>query len=226
MMFPVDIHTHHAPLLPGSAIVNVSPDSFAPETGEWYSVGVHPWQVEAGNALGSLSVAVCRKLDELASLVNHPQVLAVGEAGLDKLAAAPLAVQAAAFRHQAALAMQMDKPLVIHLVRATDELLALRRELRPSNPWIIHGFRGKAALAQAYLRQGFYLSFGEKYQAEALRVVPDSHLLLETDESTIPVETLYERAAVLRATSPTALMETVRSTVADIFFKGKSCSFG
>ena len=44
------------------------------------------------------------------------------------------------------------------------ELLKLKQQIKPANPWIIHGFRGKAALAEECLRHGFYLSFGEKYQ--------------------------------------------------------------
>ena len=58
------------------------------------------------------------------------------------------------------LAEEVGKPLVIHLVKAVDELLKVKRDLRPSNPWIIHGFRGKAALAEEYLKHGFYLHSG------------------------------------------------------------------
>ena len=92
--------------------------------------------------------------------------LAVGEAGLDKLADAPMDLQVEVFRCQACLAEAVGKPLVLHLVKAVDELLKVKRDLRPSKPWIIHGFRGKAALAEEYLKHGFYLSFGEKYQEE------------------------------------------------------------
>ena len=61
-------------------------------------------------------------------------------------------------------------------------LYTSKRDLRPSNPWIIHGFRGKAALAEEYLKHGFYLSFGEKYQEAALCRVPADRLFIETDE--------------------------------------------
>ena len=56
-------------------------------------------------------------------------------------------------------------------MKAVEELLKLKQRLQPANPWIIHGFRGKPALAQDYVRHGFYLSFGEKYQEESLRAV-------------------------------------------------------
>ena len=94
-------------------------------------------------------------MNVLASLAGHPQVLAIGEAGLDKLADAPMAVQIKVFEYQARLSVELDKPLVIHLVKAMSELLKLKQQIKPANPWIIHGFRGKPALAEECLRHGF-----------------------------------------------------------------------
>lgn len=151
------------------------------------------------------------------NLLRHPQVLAVGEAGLDKLADTPLNVQMEIFRYQARLAEEINKPLIIHLVKAVDELLKLKSEIHPVNPWIIHGFRGKATLAEEYIRHGFYLSFGEKYQEEALRTVPPERLFLETDESTLPVDTLYERVAEVRRVSVEELLNTLRKNIDETF---------
>ena len=159
MKFPVDIHTHRLPPVPGMAIANRYPDTFAPEEGAWYSVGIHPWHISA-----TVTPVVRNEMNVLASLAGHPQVLAIGEAGLDKLADAPMVVQIKVFEYQARLSVELDKPLVIHLVKAMSELLKLKQQIKPANPWIIHGFRGKAALAEECLRHGFYLSFGEKYQ--------------------------------------------------------------
>lgn len=209
---PLDIHTHQLPQLPGRAIVNGYPsEEFVPQAGGWYSVGVHPWHVSS--PIGE------EEMWRLSALVRHPQVLAVGEAGLDKLATAPMEVQAEVFRRQARLAEEMGKPLVIHLVKATDELLRVKREVRPSQPWIIHGFRGKAAMADELLRHGFYLSFGERYQPDALLRVPQERLFVETDESAVPLEELYARAARVRGVSVEELEETVRSNVRSVFFK-------
>ena len=167
MKFPVDIHTHRLPPVPGMAIANRYPDTFAPEEGAWYSVGIHPWHISA-----TVTPVVRNEMNVLASLAGHPQVLAIGEAGLDKLADAPMVVQIKVFEYQARLSVELDKPLVIHLVKAMSELLKLKQQIKPANPWIIHGFRGKATLAEECLRHWFYLSFGEKYQEEALRITP------------------------------------------------------
>lgn len=215
MNIPIDIHTHHLPVEPGMAIENCYPETFAPQEGCWYSVGIHPWHlIPSGNQ---------EKQDDrigiLAGLASHPQVLAIGEAGLDKLADAPMTMQIEFFEYQARLAMEVDKPLVIHLVKAVDELLKLKQTLRPANPWIIHGFRGKAAMAREYLRHGFYLSFGEKYQEEALRLIPAEQLFIESDESVIPIAGLYERAASLRGVSRDELLESVQQNIRKVFFK-------
>ena len=104
-------------------------------------------------------------------------------------------------------------------MKAVDELLKLKRRLHPAVPWIIHGFRGKAALAEEYLRHGFHLSFGEHYQEAALRMVSPERLFLETDEATTPISLLYERAAEVRGVSSEKLEETIRRNVSEIFFK-------
>ena len=213
MIIPVDIHTHRRPQVPGTAIVNCFPESFVPQTEGWYSVGIHPWYIVSFAA--SLNDSKAR----FEELLDHPQVLAVGEAGLDKLAEAPLTLQIEVFEYQARLAEEADKPLIIHLVKAVDELLKLKQKIRPVKPWIIHGFRGKAALAEEYLRHGFYLSFGEKYQEEALCIMPSERLFIETDESTVSVDTLYARAAILRKTPLEELRRTIRKNVSEIFFR-------
>ena len=96
MKFPVDIHTHRLPPVPGTAIANRYPDTFVPEEGAWYSVGIHPWHIPA-----TVTPVVRNEMNVLASLAGHPQVLAIGEAGLDKLADAPMA----AFSTSAAIAV-------------------------------------------------------------------------------------------------------------------------
>lgn len=226
MTIPVDIHTHRQLQVPGEAIVNCFPETFVPQPGGWYSVGIHPWHIASSTvfqvpAVGSSAVdfTLSDGAVHFEEWLRHPQVLAAGEAGLDKLVETPLPLQIKIFEFQARLAEEIDKPLVIHLVKAVDELLQLKQRLHPMKPWIIHGFRGKAALAEEYLRHGFYLSFGERYQEEALRIVPPERLFIETDESAMPVGRLYERAAEVREIPLEELRETIRRNVDEIFFR-------
>lgn len=210
--YPIDIHTHRLVPVPGESIVSCLPDAFFPQEGGWYSVGIHPWQ------LGSYDWTDTAFRAHFESLVRHPQVLAVGEAGLDKLISVSLDSQTDALRYQADVAEAIDKPLILHLVKATTELLVLKRELNPRVPWIVHGFRGKAQLALDLVRHGLYLSFGARYQEEALRQMPADRLFLETDEIDSAISDLYERAALIRGVTCDELMETVSRNVRSVFF--------
>lgn len=192
LSIPLDCHTHRLPAVAGQALVSIRPTEFCPQAGHYYSVGVHPWYPQDGES-------------NWREMLRHPQVRAVGEAGLDKRCNTPWQKQLALFREQIEVSEMLGKPLIIHLVGATDELLALRRTLQPRQAWVIHGFRGKAPLAESYLRHGLYLSFGSRFQPEALLAVPLDRLLLETDESTEPIGEIYDRVARLRGISAATL---------------------
>lgn len=208
-----DIHTHHLPVVPGAAIVNVMPGNFLPFPGHWYSIGFHPWY--ADEDLLECDNALRRDFEQQ---ICHPQVLAVGEAGIDKLARTPLSVQIDLFRFQVSVAETVCKPLIIHAVKVQAELIRLKRELKPRMPWVIHGFRGKAQLARELVRHGLYLSFGVRYQEEAMRQLPADRLFLETDESDVSIADLYRRAALVRGVACSELEETVSLNVQSVFF--------
>lgn len=184
-MLYYDIHTHQRPEWTEEteeqrAVVNriVGDEPFETlrrslnDGAAWHSAGIHPWYI----------YNVKEQLRTLRRLLEEPTVVAVGEAGLDRLAAASMPLQQEVFRAQARLAEEFRKPLIIHCVKAWQELLANKQQLRPSMPWIVHGFRGNSLLAAQLVDKGFYLSFGEKFFVPALQVAWPSHLLAETDE--------------------------------------------
>lgn len=160
------------------------------------SAGIHPWFIEQeGEA----------QLAQLKDAARAPEVKLIGEAGLDKRMATPLSVQLRLFREQALLAETLHKPLLIHCVKAWQEMLALHKELRPSCAWIVHGFRGKGALAEQLVKHGFYLSFGEHFQREALQAAWPDRLLVESDESPLPLSEIYGQIASALQVTPTRL---------------------
>lgn len=190
----LDIHTHHLPPRPDTALYSCcmkDRDTPGFARAAWISVGIHPWYLSAGDLPG--------QLEWLESVLSSDRrVLAVGESGMDKLCGTPFDVQLRAFDASAVLAEKYGFPLIIHAVRSFNELVARKKSLRPSVPWIIHGFRGKKELARELLRQGFYLSFGEKFNREAAGAVPAERLLVETDESFSDVSSIRDRMADLR----------------------------
>ena len=81
-------------------------------------------------------------------------------------------------------------------------------------PWIIHGFRGKEILAEQLLRAGFYLSIGERFNPDAVRAIPDSRLLLETDTSSYSISQIITTIANVRNQTPEELIQVVSQNAA------------
>jgi len=207
-----DIHTHRVPLHSGRAVVSFpAGEETCLSAATYASVGIHPWHLSESE--------VERRLAALKTLATHENVVAIGEVGLDKLAEAPLALQMCVFREEIALAEHLCLPLVIHCVRAFNELLQLKKELHPGQPWVIHGFRGKAELADMCIRHGCYLSFGAKFQEAALRAVPLDRLFVETDEAQEPVAEIYRRIAEVRGISVEHLADAVNKNARKVFFR-------
>ncbi|MFV0586202.1 TatD family hydrolase [Bacteroides reticulotermitis] len=196
---------------------NPGDDVFKPLQGVYYSAGIHPWDLTECNAKKQLVV--------LQELLGQSCFVAIGEAGMDKLANAPMRLQIYAFEAQVRLSEQYRLPLIIHCVKAVDELLAVRKKYNPIQPWIWHSFRGKPEQAKQLLDKGFYLSFREVYSAEAMRMVPDNRLFLETDDTGLAIEAVLRKAADVREVSLSALRRVISENVQAVFLSGKSCFF-
>lgn len=143
------------------------------------AVGIHPHQAEQFSE---------EALKQLRKLCAEPEVVAVGEIGLDYFKEyAPRASQQRAFRAQLELARELNKPVVIHLRDAANDLLQILAE-HAGVRGVVHSFTGEWALAQKLLELGFYLSVNgivtfQKSQAlrDAVAQIPLEKLLVETD---------------------------------------------
>jgi TatD DNase family protein len=121
---------------------------------------------------------------------------------LDKLKGAPLADQINIFEQQIALAKQLNKPMIIHCVKAFAELIEIKKRLKVKIPMIIHGFNKKEALGKQLIDNGFFLSFGSALlqagAGAASLIQSDLPFFLETDEAPISIVEIYETAANLK----------------------------
>ena len=205
----LDIHTHHLKENVSQYIYSCIPSAFYPQKGGYYSVGIHPWYINSETR---------NEYEYLKKIGSHPQIIAIGEAGLDKTISIDLSFQQEIFKLQIELSETLGKPLIIHSVKTSNEIIQLKKELRPKSPWIIHGFRGKKELAEQYTAQDIYLSFGEKYQKDALNSIPLDHLLLETDESDKEILRIYESVANSRSLPTEQLVAQIQQTISQLFF--------
>jgi len=190
----INIHTHHPAEDGGIAIVNTAPENAAAATG-FISSGIHPWSI------GSDSEEALELLRKAAGL-NH--VLAIGECGLDKLRKTPMEVQERIFIEQIRIAEAVSKPLIIHCVKAFEQLLRINKSEKITVPFIIHGYNNNDQIAAQLQRHGMYLSFGKALLAEgsnAQHVLKDTAaelFFLETDDAAVPINSIFEKAAELR----------------------------
>ena len=127
-------------------------------------------------------------------------LIAIGEAGFDKLRGPAMSTQAKVFEAQVIISEEIKKPLYIHCVRAWDELLPAHKKFRPKMPWLIHGFRGNIELAGQLLSKGMYLSFWFDFvirpeSSKLLRNLPEDRIFLETDGAEIDIRLIYMKVA-------------------------------
>ncbi len=188
----INVHTHHTQPVEGIiSIGNLYKNFDAIEKGSLYSVGLHPWFITAASWEQQFET-----VKEKCRLQN---VVAVGEAGLDKVCATDFVLQQRVFAAHIQLANELQKPLIVHCVRAHAEAMQLLKQQQVNVPVLFHGFTKSKELALQLLAQGYYLSFGHGLQKENLRSVlaalPMEQVLLETDNSTASIEEIYILAA-------------------------------
>ena len=181
----LDCHTHSTGHETG-AIHSVCSDAWeglaATDDAGLRSIGLHPWHLPSVDCIAKYTSGMERLC------ATYPQIVAIGECGLDKTHSdTPLSAQLLWLESQVLLACRLRYPMILHCVRAWDEMIALRKRMLESfesiPPMVLHGFRARASVAQMMLRAGFTLSFGVRHHEESVRLAYERHaLLVETDE--------------------------------------------
>lgn len=208
----IDIHSHHKEIVDGIRIVNLifNSESIISQLPQYYSTGIHPWYIEEDYNL---------QLKKLSNFIAKHPPIAIGECGLDKLKGAELSVQEIVFRKQIEFSEQFQLPLIIHCVKTFDRLIELKKEFNPLMPWIIHGFNKKKELAKQLIQEGFYLSINQitPNTQNALLVIPNEKLFLESDEQTSSIVELYKRVALLKNVTRVDLENSIQNNFKNVF---------
>jgi TatD DNase family protein len=157
-----------------------------------YSMGIHPWFLNETNQ--NILMEFVR------NNAQNDSIIAIGEAGFDKLKGPAVDLQRQIFEQQAALSEDLGKPLFIHCVKAWDELVASHKRIKPEMPWLVHGFRGKKELAMQLISRNMYISFWFDFvirpeAAELIRSLPADRIFLETDGSGADIKEIYRKVA-------------------------------
>lgn len=144
------------------------------------AIGYHPHETKAANP---------SDLAELAKLLKHPKVVAIGEVGLDFFHDhSPREVQEQIFRTFLDWYRGSGKPLILHCRDAYDLLLGILKETASPYRGVLHCFSSNAATMKKFVDLGFHIAFGGALTykkndglREACRACPPERLLLETD---------------------------------------------
>jgi TatD DNase family protein len=186
----IDIHTHREEKDPEVfSVRNIYPfsvDREIQDMNNYFSSGIHPWHINENTSHD------LRLLEQIAS---EKQIIAIGETGLDKLAETDFSLQENIFIRHIQIAEKVNKPLVVHCVKAWNETIHILNKMKVKVPVIFHGFRSKPQLACELIESGYFLSFGNFFNRNSLQVVPDERLFLETDDKNYSIQDIYRNIA-------------------------------
>ncbi|MGB0884046.1 MAG: TatD family hydrolase [Flavobacteriales bacterium] len=182
----IDIHTHQ-----NQAGFSIKQWASEADNSQPFSVAVHPWEAHLG-------------FDEvlMTERAKHPNCVAIGETGLDKLKG-DLEAQKKSFLWHIRLAKTLKKPLILHCVKAFEDCLACLAQEHFSGGVLFHGFSKHPELAKQLLRKGYFLSLGKgfltKQTFDDLIIETElKHLFFETDnDTTYSLDDLYKKSAHL-----------------------------
>ena len=179
-----------------------------------FSIGCHPW----------FSDQTIRP--DLESIMKNDSCLAVGECGLDTLKGPHLNQQLNVFEEMVKLSEAVGKPLIIHCVRALNELIACKKRLKPKQPWIVHGLTRRNWIV-SLIENGFYLSVGEAVlKNDSLRNalvqdVPLDRIFMETDDANCSILHVYESISSSKNLPLVALEKQIEENFRSVFGYGK-----
>lgn len=193
-----NFHHHNPQIIHGIYNLDSKSDVF----NRTFSAGLHPYDIHEDwqNDFEALKIHF-----------ENPNCVAIGETGLDGRLDAPTELQTDVFLKHIEAANRLCKPVIIHCVKRFQDIIHLKKY--GETPWIIHGFNKNQNTASQLLSHGFYLSFGKALLhnlslQQIFRGIPADRFFLETDDSDIKIEEIYQKAAELKQVS-TDEIETI-----------------
>ena len=150
------------------------------------ALGLHPCYLDLADE------SYLPELDDL--LQKNPQVVAIGEIGLDFFEKGyDETRQRLFFQQQVQLAGYHKRPLILHVRKAHDQVASILKQLKFDQGGVVHCYSGSLQQAKKYLDLGFRLGIGGVItyprSARLQKIVaslPLSSFLLETDAPDIP----------------------------------------
>ena len=150
------------------------------------AAGIHPWFINPAKFETDL---------ELKRKNFSPNILFIGETGLDRIrnVECDFECQKKAFLQHIQWAKEVNRPLIVHCVRAYPEILSLL--IQKKHPWaVMHDFSANVEIAEQYFKhEMLYFSFGHrllssKSRQDIFKIISLDHIFFETDDESITLE--------------------------------------
>ena len=209
----INIHTHLQLYDAAIEVVNLNMDSS--DKPKYYSYGLHPRHINKSDYK--------EQLQQLKIKANEEHCVAIGECGLDKLSKVDFALQEKVFIEQIEIANTLKKPLIIHCVKAFNELINCLNLNNNAVPVIIHGFNNNENIAKVLLAHDCLFSFGkallgyESNAAKAIKNIGRKNFFLETDDAEISIKYIYKKASELLGIDEEILKQQIQSNFENVF---------
>jgi TatD DNase family protein len=205
----LDLHTHKTSTKAGEITIqslSLTDDVFlAMPKKKPISIGLHPWYA----SIEKLEL----HMKYLTVLAKQDNVKMIGECGLDKVKGDSIENQLVILEQQINLAQELKKPVILHCVKAFDEIIELKNRLKIKIPMIIHGFNKNETLGRQMLGKEFLLSFGAavlKEGSAAAKLIKElEFFFLETDDSQASIEEVYQAVAKIKNISIDELKQVI-----------------
>ncbi|HIP36733.1 MAG TPA: hydrolase TatD [Crocinitomix sp.] len=193
------------------AIINIDDKSLFPlKKRYYYSIGNHPWH-------NQFTINEIEKF-----LKNNPQIIAIGECGIDKIKQQlDVETQIEVLKKQIYLSEKFQLPVILHIVKGFNEIIKLKKEIKPKQPWIIHGFNAYKQ-TQALIDAEFYFSLGKALLTNnklqhAIALIPLNRIFFETDDKDVEIEKIYTLVANLLNIKIEILIQQINKNLTSIF---------
>ncbi len=167
--------------------------------------GIHPWDAERGRALPDF---------------DHCDI--IGETGLDYGCEVDRLAQERLFREHLEAAERLQKPVVLHTVKALEPTIKILAEYNIAGV-VFHGFIGSQQQAAEALRRGYYLSFGSRSlrsskTRQAIVATPLDRLFCETDDDpSLDIASVYAEVANIKGVTLAELEKNIYENYKRLF---------
>ena len=212
----LNIHTHKLQNDDEISVINLNLCDLCPQKG-LFNYGIHPWDLDDEH------FDTTNALKLLEEKLHNPNVVAIGEAGLDRLHKLSFDQQMEVFEKQIVLSEKFSKPIIIHNVKCNNEMIVLRKKYKPVQAWILHGFNGTEQDVRQLVDNGFCFSVGEallhpdRKICKSIVNIPIDRLFFETDMADIEVVDVYQAAAEILGIPVNALRDKIFANFAHYF---------